>query len=148
MIGGTNQYRQPQSRDEECPRRGPALPHHQDITVFSDGRCTFCQVRLREVAPAPDPVRDMALREAGIPPEADDQPLSLPQPGRCQVNHGVVAAKVPRIGNEGLEWQRCPACQEQCEPALVTKASSGIDVAIPFALQGYLETLAYREPYR
>ncbi len=124
MMWGRNPYRQPQSRDENCPRRGPALSHIQDKRVFADGRCIHCQVRLLEPAAEPDPAaeRDFELHETGIPPEAEDQPLSLDQPVRCAVNHTMIATvRTPLIGDAGFEWPRCATCGLQCEPALARR---------------------------
>lgn len=33
-------------RDEQCPARGPALSHTQDLRVYPDGRCVHCRAQV------------------------------------------------------------------------------------------------------
>lgn len=50
--------------------------------------------------------------------------LKVTAPGECQVDHASITA-AHLIGDGGLEWRRCPACNRMIEPKMATGAPVG-----------------------
>lgn len=125
---------------EQCSARGPALSHiHHarqtgcEATDHHPDQCCYCG--LMEGAAIPPPVVRQVATEQRIATQdhrfiftiagcrvcrkpEDSHPIFLPEPeGECSVDHRSIRPGL-LVGDEGLEWRRCPVCMHMVEPAM------------------------------
>lgn len=117
--------------EEECPNREPGLNHaHWDkcdpkgVHPGTDKRhdwtqCCHCGFTFesweqRHLVAEPTKIADL-----------DDAPLELPQNprfGTCSYGHSSTKAL---IGDDGMEWEKCPGCGVQKEPRFESTGPGG-----------------------
>lgn len=113
----------------DCPERGPALSH----TNSASGKCRHCGVALTTEKPEPKPDEPEAKSEmvdhqyaftvagkcaiCGQTTDVHPRYLTDQPEGACVVDHKSIVTKMG-VGNFGLQWSRCPNCEQMVEPKM------------------------------
>lgn len=148
MMGFPPRPSQPSFWDEQCPARRPGLNHAHNFNCSVEhgnhlgDECCDCNLRASNWRPAmkeptvtdlPDTVHAYVFTVAGrcgsCGKPQDDHPLELDEAvtDGCTLDHRTITS-FQLVGENGLEWTKCPRCQTYIEP----KFSTGEPVGQPW----------------